>query len=81
MPIAKWIEMTPAQRHYLDCRATLTRGTYVVLAPCKHLLQCEDGTRCGVEDNKPEICRVFNGKAIRGKYKFFIPENCTMAKP
>ena len=81
LPIAPWLEMTPAQRHYLDCRATLRGKVYVVYFPCKFMIEEPDGkTRCGVEDNKPEMCRIYKGNEKQGKYTFWVPDCCTMAK-
>jgi Fe-S-cluster containining protein len=87
MPIIQWIEADPVQRHYLDVRATLIEGTYVVKAPCKYLIKSviwgSGGSafenKCGVEDNKPELCRMYKGKSTQGKRKFWIPPGCTMA--
>jgi Fe-S-cluster containining protein len=81
------VETSPAQRHYLDVRAILIEGTYVIKAPCKYLIEpSEDDLangikcRCGVDDNKPELCRIFKGKRQVGKYKFWVPPGCTMSK-
>lgn len=35
--------------------------------------------RCSVHGEKPEICRIYNGKKRRDGMIFYIPERCTMA--
>lgn len=88
MPLGQWSNVNQVIRHYLDVRATQIEGTYVIKAPCKYLIEpTEDDLanginkcKCGVEGYKPELCRMFRGNRTEGKFSFWIPPGCTMAK-
>jgi Fe-S-cluster containining protein len=68
----------PMMRNYLDVRCRKSGKYWIVNSPCPFLIQKGDKYLCGVEDNKPELCRAYKGYINVKGYEAWIPEGCTM---
>jgi len=80
MPIGYDSGLTEAQRLYLDARAHKREGKWwLVKARCPYLIGKFPFTSCGCEDNKPTVCRIYDGYDWYRSYHFWVPQGCTLA--
>lgn len=76
-------------QYFLAHGGKVEQGFILIPSICKHLVKSvkwgSGGSAyeslCGIQETKPDICKSYNGKRYENRHYFWVPKNCTMAKP
>jgi len=77
---------TPVQRDYARTHGVIEdQGYFLIPFKCPHLQRSDAGMgeteyRCDIYEDRPKLCKEFDGRHYKNHHIYWVPKECSLAK-